>query len=634
MEDGFRARPGWLPVLILILIGQAGLALERFGSWSAVTDDRPLLDGRHPLHLYHGTLGAETFRQRYATACFDPAFQAGYPKTPVFDGGCRPAELMIYLAGSGNETAAMKVGLFVMMLSVPLVFAVAARGLGISAAGACAAAAIGACLWWTTPVQSLFDSGDIDLLLAGLCALVFLAWLSRYHWEPGPTSWLVLAGTAVIGWYAHPVIWLGLLPVVAAYYIMAAPRHGPAWHLGLAGITLIGLGLNLWWLYDWGRFWWLRQPSVDELAPFPTWGALLGQTSDNLALFGEGLLGWPLILTGLTAAALLFLLGRRSASFIVVLAGLLAGLVTRLGEAWSPFINGGAERAAPLVAGLAVLPVAGLLALWANRAVLGPPLLLLLSLVPLSLAWGGQLTDPLRRSMHCTLPPLRLGLTDEQQTFVQGLIAQTTDEARILIEDVPPGSRPGWNWTALLPTLTGRAFLGGLDPDARFEHAYCSLMNHRLNGRPLEEWSDTDLAAFATRYNVGWVAARTPITIARWQALPMAREIARYSDGGTIVLFALERPRSFILAGSAKWEQADRRKVVLTDVMPADAPHPDGGPLPAKVIVLSLHHQPGLRINPNIVIVERDPCPHDPIPMLRLRMTAPLSRIVISWENR
>jgi hypothetical protein len=86
--------------------------------------------------------------------------------------------------------------------------------------------------------------------------------------------------------------------------------------------------------------------------------------------------------------------------------------------------------------------------------------------------------------------------------------------------------------------------------------------------------------------------------------------------------------------GSAKWEQADRKKVVLTDVVPADAPHPDGGPMPAKVVVLSLHHQPGLRVSPNIVAVERDPDAHDPIPMIRLRMTGPLSRIVISWENR
>ena len=130
------------------------------------------------------------------------------------------------------------------------------------------------------------------------------------------------------------------------------------------------------------------------------------------------------------------------------------------------------------------------------------------------------------------------------------------------------------------------------------------------------------------------MAARSPETIARWRAFPGTKELARFQDVGEVVLFSLDRVKSFILVGQAKWEQADRRKVVLTDVVPADAPHPDGGPIPAKVIVLSLHHQPGLRISPNIVAVERDPDPRDPIPMLRLRMTGPLSRIVISWENR
>ena len=74
-------------------------------------------------------------------------------------------------------------------------------------------------------------------------------------------------------------------------------------------------------------------------------------------------------------------------------------------------------------------------------------------------------------------------------------------------------------------------------------------------------------------------------------------------------------------------------KVVLTDIIPADSPHPDGGPVPAKVIVLSLHYQAGLRVSPNVVTVERDPDPFDPIPMIRLRMTGPMSRLVISWEN-
>jgi len=43
--------------------------------------------------------------------CYDPAFQAGYPKTPIFDNGSRPAELFLTIAGGGYRPRAYKIGL-------------------------------------------------------------------------------------------------------------------------------------------------------------------------------------------------------------------------------------------------------------------------------------------------------------------------------------------------------------------------------------------------------------------------------------------------------------------------------------------------------------------------------------------
>src|SRR5436305_1567658 len=61
-------------------------------TWEALGDSRPVLSGKHPLHQYHGLLGAQMFERYGHLCCYDPAFQAGYPKTPVFDSGSRPAE--------------------------------------------------------------------------------------------------------------------------------------------------------------------------------------------------------------------------------------------------------------------------------------------------------------------------------------------------------------------------------------------------------------------------------------------------------------------------------------------------------------------------------------------------------------
>src|SRR5262245_41744097 len=131
--DGFRDRPVWWVALAVVVIGQAALTAFLFGGWSGLQDDRPVVAGRHPLHMYHGILGAESFRDGRSTACYDPAFQAGYPKTPVFDGGSRPAELVLAVVGPGHAARAYKGMLLVVCTFVPLAFALSARGAGTSA---------------------------------------------------------------------------------------------------------------------------------------------------------------------------------------------------------------------------------------------------------------------------------------------------------------------------------------------------------------------------------------------------------------------------------------------------------------------------------------------------------------------
>ena len=194
--EGFRQQPAWLVAAALVLIAQAGLALSLFGSsrsWTAVTDERPILSGQHPLHLYHGTLGARAFRASRTATCYDPAFQAGYPKTPVFDGGSRPAELFALIGGPGYNPAAYKLGVFFFVLMVPMAFIAAARGAGLPAGAAVLAGCLGMLVGWSPAVRHMLDDGQLDFLAAGLAAVVFVPWLGRYARMPGVESWLVLA---------------------------------------------------------------------------------------------------------------------------------------------------------------------------------------------------------------------------------------------------------------------------------------------------------------------------------------------------------------------------------------------------------------------------------------------------------
>ncbi len=82
---------------------------------------------------------------------------------------------------------------------------------------------------------------------------------------------------------------------------------------------------------------------------------------------------------------------------------------------------------------------------------------------------------------------------------------QTTTQARILWED-RRGARQASRWTALLPVLTGRAFVGGLDPDGAIDHTAGGLIDQTLGGRPLDDWTDAELRDYFDHYNIGWVA--------------------------------------------------------------------------------------------------------------------------------
>jgi hypothetical protein len=102
--------------------------------------------------------------------------------------------------------------------------------------------------------------------------------------------------------------------------------------------------------------------------------------------------------------------------------------------------------------------------------------------------------------------------------------------------------------------------------------------------------------------------------------------MSRLSEGGQpVVLFAIDRPRSFVLSGSAVWESADARRIVLTDVRP----NADGE------VHLSLHAFEGLRVYPSLVKLEslHDPTGRDPIHHIRLRAPGPIPRVTLVWEH-
>jgi hypothetical protein len=623
--------PLWLLPWLGLIALQGWLTLGLFGPdrpLERLLDDRPVLSGRHALHLYHGALGARSLRQRGTLSCFDPAFHAGYPKTPVFDSGSRPAELALAITGGAYRPAAYKVLLALACAAAPWLFFVAARGVGLPRAAACLACALGMAVWWGRPCREGIEAGEVDLLLATLLALAQAGFLIRYHRAPCLVGLFGVVITGLLGWFAHPLLMALLLPLFLVYYVTVGARHGWVWNVALLTGLLGAVGANAFWLTDWVDYWWIRVPLRVEV---PLLAHRTFHTLWDASLWGgpiDRALACVLEIAGVVGVLSYNRCGQRPAARLLGFgsAGFLALAVA--GAAWEPLGRLGTTRLLTPALLFAAFPAAhGFLQVVCGlRQRLGVTLMSLavvgnlagvawVARGPLD-AWAARLVWP---------RPLEVGLSRERLELVERLREQTTPEARILWED-RDGGRLASHWTALLPLLTGRAFVGGLDPEAGIEHTVMGLAEGRLAGQPLAEWSDAELRDYCERYNIGWVVCwsdRAVERFARWAEQGYAEASGVLRDEGSACLFTLNRPHSFALVGSAQLLHADAQHILLGNVTPRDG-----------IVVLSLHYHTGLYVAPGRVELQRELDSRDPIPLLRLRLAEPAPLVTISWEKR
>jgi hypothetical protein len=638
----------WWLLLLALLVWQSWMTLTLFGGarpWQSLLDNRPILSGRHPLHLYHGYLGARTLREHGNLSCYDPTFHAGYPKTPIFDSGSRPAELALALAGARYCPAAYKIGVALLCGAVPLLLFTSARSAGMNRAAACLACLLGLLVWWGQPCREMLESGDLDLLLASVLVLVQAGLLLRYHHDPGPVSWLGVVGAALLGCFAHPQLLALLMPVFLIYYLSAGPRHSLAWHLALLGGLLGAIGVNSFWLIDWVSYWWIRVPAHREtpLLAEPTLRKLW-----EASFWGGPVEKWlacVLVLAAAVGVVLYNQSGRRPTARLFGLgwAGLLALSVA--GFTWEPLGRFGAPHLLVPALLFASLPAAHALT-FVVAAVLGRPasrwVILGAGSALVALLWHAPppaLVSWAPRLLRAD--SLQIGLDADQETIVEALREHTRCEARILWEDeVTPALSP--HWTPLLTLLTERAYIGGLDPEAGIEHTTNGLTDGVLLGRPIRDWTDDGLSEYCKRYNIGWVVCWSPSTCERLRGWQRAQLLVTLppaaTDGPPGCLFAVSRLHySFALTGSARWLAADPQRIILGDVIPpSDGSEQQG----KKQILLSLHYQAGMRVTPSRVQLDSyslergHSVPGDSRPFVRLWVDEPVTRVTITWDKR
>lgn len=142
-----------------------------------------------------------------------------------------------------------------------------------------------------------------------------------------------------------------------------------------------------------------------------------------------------------------------------------------------------------------------------------------------------------------------------------------------------------------------------------------SMGNGGLGGRPMFDWSDEELNRIMERWNIGWVWALHTDCIQRLERLPGARPLTAHLNG---VLFRLERRHRFILKGQGQWSVQSNGDVVLTDIVPDEGE-----------VVLSLRYYRAWTVTPSHIVIEPEIDPYDPLPIVRLRLNGPTSRVVL-----
>lgn len=617
--------------LMLLLVWQGWLTLGLFGRedpWGRLLNDQPIVSGCHPLHQYHGWLGARSLMGTGHLCCYDPAFQAGYPKTPIFDSGSRPAEFCLALVGGEFTPAAYKIGLAVCCLLVPVLLWLAASGAGLGPAGCLVSMLAGLLVWWSVPGQRALAAGDIELLLSALALLAHVGQLVHFHRSPSVLVWLGLVVTACLGWFAHPLLFPLVVPLFLVYYLSTGVKHRYLiWHVGLFFSQLAGLLINGFWLWDWVKHWWIRSPlpQPSGLLPHRTlrafWEADLWGTS------ADRVLGLVLLGSCLLGTVLWQWQRQRTAARLLGLGTVGLFTLALLGISWEPLGRLGTSGLLLPALWFATIPATYLWIMTA-RALVCWRVALLAKVLPLGLLAGLTALflpeEALTLAQRCcNTEPLEIGLTEQRQHLVQLLREQTTTEARILWED-HAGVREVSRWPALLPLLTERSYLGGLDPLGQIEHSHAGIVRGLLAGQPVAQWSDEGLQDYCRRYNLGWAVLWSPPSIERFRQWKGAQLVTKVQDGEkTGCFFRIERSQpSFTLYGQARLLQADCQHITLADVVPENGR-----------VVLSFHFQKGMKAYPARVQVEREPDPRDSIPLIRLRLSSPVSRLTLTWDR-
>lgn len=632
------AGPAWAALALAAMLTHTWQIFSLFPSVSAIVDERPVVAVDHALHLYHGYLGARAIRSRGMVCGYDPAFMAGYRRTPLFDPSANLAELSQLLYDVVNP-AAYKVTVCVTMLAVPLLVGAATWIIRRNVSAAALAISLAVLYWWVGYPNGLLRSGLVAFLWSSGLSTLLVGALVTHDGQWTVRRWLLLWLLGAAGLQAHPTFAVQCLPV-CLIWVFTRGRRSIRWWVGTVSCVLAAVAVSSPWLVPLAshlRGWSASAPFLQARDPRFVVDYWMGDWSYRAdAHIPTVVLLW--LLSGLlcrwSAARGMWLLGGHLAclAFLTFAGSLLPGV-----RSLEPL-----RFQVPMVLGLICLCAA----VWLNgtascfgstsRFKVG-----IVGLCVLATAWLViRATAPAAYVRLTMRRPLPLGIPSEARALVAMLERHTTPDRRILLEDQlrlwEPTDPESTHWTPLLPLLIDRSFIGGLYELAPLPHNYASFGDFHLAGRRIDRWSYEELREFLRLYNVGWVvtwsrrtrADEPPRATEVFAAAPFCRPlltVPRYSSRPSesiYTLFEVTFETDWAVEGHAKLERAGFDTITFKDLNPPR----NGGPL-----VLSLHYDPGL-VPRERVKLEPVRVGKDPVPFLAVRAGRPLAELHLQFR--
>ncbi len=652
-----------IAAIFALLALHAFQATRLFPTLASIVDpSSPVVVVDHAIHEYHGSLGANFFRQHATTWGYDPFFMAGYPETPVWDSSSNPS-IAFNLLG-GDNFRSYKVGLFVASILVLAAVAGGASATGLGAAEVAVAMLLAWFVFWTGFPFVLWQSGlfafvsassGIGLLL-GLCVL--------FDRRPSRMTWLLLTAVAAGLFFVHVTTPIMVAGGALAFYATVARRHGRRWHMAVWGALALTVALNLFWLVPLWQFRTIRSGSGQFMTANSAWFLWSYYTASTI----DGRSGLILICAGLAGLTRWWFRGRRPAAAAFGGSIFTLLLLIGFGSVWGPTQTLEPLRFRVALHLLLAVPAGSMIAGvvgWAVRRVGGGrrgAVIIAVGVAGILAAWGSLDRGVFQASYQLLMRhrPLVVGFSPEMTGMAGWIRANTDISARILFEDqlrlLEETDRESVHWTPLLPFLLrpdARLFIGGLYQTAFIRHhAMAAFGDFQLGDRPIDEWSDADLKRYCDRYNVGWIVCWSPLSRYRFDRFGPATRVAtlsrfvtpnrpvstnehewtamiagaglntarRYMFEGESVfaIYRVDRPLSYFLRGKGRIVSASPNRVELADVEPENG-----------AVVVSLHWLDTWKSDPPLPLRPESAAP-DPVDFVRIEMPGPVRSIVLT----